>query len=453
MQLTISINLDIQPMRNIAELVSVAVGPTPSPPSCEDRSAHPDPLSVLSLPDELLSIILAHINQLDTCSVLATHSRFREVGQRKLFRYIYVTSHDTQLVVSSNFYTPFYTNFTVIGASAFDCIRFRPLDLVKKIVFDQHYGYTDWFKNTMKVYPHINFFVELPHYKEQLEYLQNNQIGRLRRFVLDQSIIFQDYQNENRLFVEELNVLKIPRCNPDLKVLQYLPNLRVLRIRDMLDVVHHAFRFGNWKKLHIEELSIFWKQDLLPEYITDLKYMFNLSSLESLELHFCMDNEVSPSYESDLQQMLTRTTNLTQLSLTCQHINFAEAIGMLKPNTLTSFHVGIVWERRFRLLGYEFDIRKVLNRQQESVERVSINDLIEKCECSSQLLEWDRFYKNVKACSTNDRYMYYKNKDEGAIRKVLQSGYLKLRQVVFDRRYYHISYAPHMNLKDIVRVL
>ncbi|KAG7663515.1 uncharacterized protein J8A68_002974 [[Candida] subhashii] len=95
---------------------------------------------IFTLPDEILSLILEYLNQMDTIHLALTHRFFDEVCKEKLFRsiYVYDNSEDIVINIPKKLYLPFYIKQTIIDLDTFfrllSSTHYKP-ELVKSILF------------------------------------------------------------------------------------------------------------------------------------------------------------------------------------------------------------------------------------------------------------------------------------------------------------------------------
>ncbi|RLV91500.1 hypothetical protein JA1_003874 [Spathaspora sp. JA1] len=399
------------------------------------------PSSILSLTDEILSLILAHLNQIEVIQVMQTHSRLKKLGEEKLFNSLYIGMDSNPLKVSCDIHTSFYLNFTIINKSQtfLKLYKGMKLDLVRNIVFfSDLYKTSYWGKNLTFVFPQIRVKIENPRNPGNLKYLQTNQIGRIRSFVLDDSRIFQDYSLDNMALIHELVVIDNLVSYRELNIIPRLANLRKLKLHNVLNVVHDLFQSNQFNVLQVEQLSILWSKAIIPSYIKDLENMFNLNNLTTIELHLCSKEELPPTYESDLQRILLQTSNLNQLFLTSRYINFNLLIKTLKPNSLQTLSLGVIppWPEPKNYpcgIYLNLDMPEVLKSQTGSISKISLWSSLNHSICSSRLDEFDRIYR------VYDKRMYLNAYNIAAVRSLLNIGCLMVKQVLLNRVCYFVS--------------
>ncbi|KAG7663584.1 uncharacterized protein J8A68_002833 [[Candida] subhashii] len=107
-----------------------------------DKNNNKKPGGILLLPDDILFIILEHLNQVDTFHLSLTHSHFTTACKVKLFRSIYVyqkAKARSVINIPKKLYTPFYMNHSIISSDKFgDMISSakRKPEFLKEIMFD-----------------------------------------------------------------------------------------------------------------------------------------------------------------------------------------------------------------------------------------------------------------------------------------------------------------------------
>lgn len=92
---------------------------------------------ILTLPEEIISIILDHVNQIDIVHFALTHRSFREICKRKLMENIHV---DSSFLVPKNFYIPVCINYTFVNLNSFKkliCGNDSNLRYIKNIFFEE----------------------------------------------------------------------------------------------------------------------------------------------------------------------------------------------------------------------------------------------------------------------------------------------------------------------------
>lgn len=92
---------------------------------------------ILTLPEEIISIILDHVNQIDIVHFALTYRSFREICKRKLMENIHV---DSSFLVPKNFYIPVCINYTFVNLNSFKkliCGNDSNLRYIKNIFFEE----------------------------------------------------------------------------------------------------------------------------------------------------------------------------------------------------------------------------------------------------------------------------------------------------------------------------
>ncbi|RLV96611.1 hypothetical protein JA1_000187 [Spathaspora sp. JA1] len=74
-----------------------------------------EPTSILDLPDEILELILSHLNQINLTKVNLVNSRLYKLSNKKLHRQIYVNIEKPRIEIARDLCTAFYIKYTVVN--------------------------------------------------------------------------------------------------------------------------------------------------------------------------------------------------------------------------------------------------------------------------------------------------------------------------------------------------
>ncbi|RLV91291.1 hypothetical protein JA1_003965 [Spathaspora sp. JA1] len=354
--------------------------------------------SILCLPDEIIYEVLGYLNQSNVLLVRLLNFRFYIVATKRLFNSVYVNNGDP-LVISSDISTPFYLKYTVINGwdKFIKLLNMKEFALVNDIVLFTDYGISPYLINSLP-----RLYIENEYRKSMIQH----------EFYISKwlTITIMEYNYT----IEKLTI-----TGDETKVLPFLKRLKSLRI---LNGTSNMFNFNHQQLITIQDLALEFREQ--PNRITDIKSIFNLEAISSLELKFNLLHSTPSVY--DLTILASQLTSIKQFAIISPNIRFDKIIHQIKPNSLQSFYL--------KILGNYYDcsnlqIFEILKYQQNSIVKIYYS-----CTRSNSrfrhygLLEFDRIYKNPRNKGTSEAELVLNN-----------GGFKKLKQIVLNENYFVIN--------------
>ncbi|KAL6454121.1 hypothetical protein SBY92_003580 [Candida maltosa Xu316] len=373
---------------------------------------HTDP-SVMNLPNELIDEIIGYLNHLDKSKLSGMNRRLDYLVKKSLLRTIYVNNGGPKIVVSSNFNSPFYRQFTIMSEEQFKRLIGSPdLSFVRKIVFysDDHVSLRN-----LQIVTSKNISVTFEHSSEKRidVLLQKKELLWITPDIpVDQTItqLSIDY-NGQKISSQSLSQL----------------NLQSLKINN---VVGDSFdEIDSHNKLEIGKLSLEFA-DKQPSIVM-IHSNFDVEKIVSLELKF----KTRP-HEDELIKLMGKLKSLTNLALMCQNIRFDRVLEPLEKNTLQTFYVNVMG--RFDSFSSTI-ISEILKNQKQSIQKISwSNKRLSVRSKSYGLDDFERLYESGAAAA--------KDQDIAEIKTLISNGFDSITDVISNELYYKVYNGADVEL-------
>ncbi|RLV94787.1 hypothetical protein JA1_001596 [Spathaspora sp. JA1] len=366
-------------------------------------------LTIMELPDHLLVDILNKLNQFHVCRICTVNRRLYMLGKAKLYRSIYVNNcRDLPIQISAMTYTPFYLKYTIVNKSESQewLHENSNIKLIKSMIFRLQNGSLE---NARYLYPWIDTVIDYESAGIGSYIVKQNRYST--KFILSQyNSIPVLYQSQSSPWVTKLTV--------HIHVVEDEKLLAIASLCGLSDLKH----------LPIQNLLISFDADIERNIsIKELKNVFNLQNLITLELHFWFLNKYPDHFEHELLDIFSGLTNIKHLSLISGNIQFDRLIGMLKPNSLYSLHLRIAEVGK---VVTRFQMDDILKHQEGSLQRLYLGNNAIQGGRFYGLQEFDRIYK-VKCRKDDSQELLH---DLRQIRITLFEGtaYSQLNQIILN---------------------
>ncbi|EGW33853.1 uncharacterized protein SPAPADRAFT_65069 [Spathaspora passalidarum NRRL Y-27907] len=367
----------------------------------------------MSLPNEVLEMIISHLNQIDICSVSLINSRLYTLAKKKLYSFIYFTTEDP-ILISAKIYTQFYLNYAVINNN--DSFLWQSGNanshLVKKMVFQTS---SKIFETARTIYPWVNIVAEDEH-----------KLLSSRQNLSSTQSLFSSIPCYKMLKKLTVNIDTVTQ--EDIIFLESCTSLTELRIVIVKEQMLDRFSVT---MLPIDHLTLEFIGELSTRSTRKLKYMFNLERLASFQLHLFSDKAYSDTFEYELTRMFANLRNVRQLSLLCQNIHFNQVLKNLKPNSITAFYLRAIPGKP---INRDFYVKQFLSGQAKSLKKVFLSGKFDGTKRKYGLAEFDKLFKKDNTNVAPECLIFQIHKT----RTLLQT-FNQLEQVLYQGHCYFID--------------
>ncbi|RLV96609.1 hypothetical protein JA1_000185 [Spathaspora sp. JA1] len=281
-----------------------------------------EPTSILDLPDDILELILSHLNQLNLTQANLINWRFYKLAKKKLFSKIFVNNGQSKIQIASDLITAFYISYTVISNFKTFENMFPSLDMkhIRKIVFEtKNEDVEDMIRLIKGLCPDVVFSTLALHYATDYE----------------NSILFisKKITSELVLWVHRLEIDDSKR-DVDFGIISYtyLPNLNTLEIYQLTEEKFNELMSIDKISPQIKNMALSLAS---PFDISPMAKIFNLERISFFQLVIqASENNYSSEVAENLRCMLGQMKNLKHLGLSYLPLDSATLISILKPDSL-----------------------------------------------------------------------------------------------------------------------
>ncbi|RLV96612.1 hypothetical protein JA1_000186 [Spathaspora sp. JA1] len=340
------------------------------------ENGNPEPTSISDLPDDVLELILSHLNQLNLTTVNLINSRLYKLSKKKLYSQIFVNNEERRMEISSDLHTAFYIKYTVVNRLVTVDNLFPSLNmkLIRNVVLRRYSA--DAFgmiRIAQRLCPGVVF-----------AYVEASNMT-----IFDDNFLYVKYRVslETMPWIHKLEIDNYRDVDFGIISYTYLPNLNTLEIYNLTEEKFNELMSIDKISPQIKNLAL---SLVLPFDISPIAKLFNLEQISFFQL---MVEGVAKEYPSqeNLQDMLGQMRNLKHLALSNLPLDSTDLIGVLEPNSLLSLFLRA---DSFADM-YKYILPHILIRQ-KSITRVHF---------SFAHLEWrfwqlenfDKFYRGVTA--------------------------------------------------------
>ncbi|RLV91960.1 hypothetical protein JA1_003504 [Spathaspora sp. JA1] len=320
--------------------------------------------TIMILPDDVLLIILNHLNQIQICDIYTVHSRLYQLGKAKLYQCIYLNNYeDYPIQISSDMYSPFYRKFTIVnmGEDISWLNENSNIHLIKRIVFKSN---GEAFDRVRIIYPWIDAMVE-------------DEIALFGQSVTTQSKYSTDLMLSSWFKIPELDKSeKLPRVTKLTLYMARVNDSDLLKIsslcgsRELIVKFHIRSEFDmllslGLKNLPIRSLSIsFSSIGATGLQIGKIEKVFNLRNLTTFELDCWFASAYIP--DNGILALLLKMSNVKHLSIITKEFPYNDLSKVLKSNSLHTLYLKL----QQGIDAIENEIGKFLATQRFSLRRL-----------------------------------------------------------------------------------
>ncbi|RLV91855.1 hypothetical protein JA1_003566 [Spathaspora sp. JA1] len=389
-------------------------------------------LTIMSLPDHILSDILNNLNQIHVYRVCTVNRRLYTLGKARLYHSLYFfDSLSASLLISPMLYTSFYTKFTVVN----NWFSFpwgqenSNIGFVKRMVFRVSGARLEV---TRSLYPWIHTTVEKECTDYNLtcteqSYKSTHLLLSKKNKIPCQSQASFPWVNKLTLYMESVDEDDLPA---------------IAKLSGLTDLIIHCkhVRLSKLARIGLDSLAIKKLQisfDGTDELISihSIQNIFALEKIITFQLHFLDVEKYPVDLNEQIRTLLSRLPNMQNLSLITPNIDFDHVLDILKPNSLHALYLKIIQAEDG---NEELQVEKALQNQELSLKRLYLSsrkDLHETIQ-NYGFIEFER----IMVLDGRD-YEEESVEDIARIRNILQDGkrFHQLYQVLWNENCYFIK--------------
>ena len=287
---------------------------------------------ILTLPEEIISIILDHVNQIDIVHFALTHRSFREICKRKLMENIHV---DSSFLVPKNFYIPVCINYTFVNLNSFKkLIRGNDSNLryIKNIFFEELNSKIFLIMKSERIKQlkcSINFGeLNISDYDyESVPWLSEYQLETKPTKLILSDGMNLELRNYPLDTIKELNLycLESTKTQTRLSFIELMPNLEKL-------ILINPPNFQLPEPVDILDLQFNYDFDRRADIFCN----FNINKIKKLRIVY----EFSESFDMHaMLDVVEKFTSLESLNVNFDELGLVSFVENLKENTLKEIGV------------------------------------------------------------------------------------------------------------------
>ncbi|EGW29951.1 uncharacterized protein SPAPADRAFT_52802 [Spathaspora passalidarum NRRL Y-27907] len=393
---------------------------------------------ILQLPNEILTFIFGHLNQLDTVQVLCVSRQFYKLGVERLYNSIYINDGESKLLVSSRLHTGLYLKYAIING--FDLLKqLKSSDmkhLIKSITCEEYES--NQYRTLVSWFPGTKIINEGCHLvaSQNIVNPSHTPVLYLNRY---NYIFFNTKFQECNFSIKQLTIdFKLP-VSDILDIMPMFKGVEVLDLRNttsanLSDFEDRGFRNIKLKGLYLHLAGGGFSNEASASRLSDL---FNLSTITSFGLTNCYRGNQS----SEMVWLLGKLSSLTRLYLDINVELLYDAVCQVRPHTLTSLFI----QDRSDISSLEYvsmlfqipmPIWEMIIQHGESLINLGFSSRFIYPNSNSIVDVFERVYLSDDECTS------VINSELEAAEVLFNDGYFpRLNMVVINEHYFEISHG------------